>query len=344
MAKSAIRVLVVDDSLLFREMVKKLISQDPAIEVVATAMDPFDARDKILAYKPDVITLDVEMPKMNGIEFLKKLIPQYPVPVVVVSSVNMTVFDALGAGAVDFVPKPDSKEPSGSAAFAAALISKIKIASTSRVGKRTVASKTVETLAASGTNGRTVIAVGASTGGTEALYSMISRMPANIPGMVVVQHMPPVFTKMFAERLNNFCPMEVLEAKTGDEIKRGRVLIAPGGFHMRVKKRGGKLMVECIPGDPVNGHCPSVDVLFDTVAEAVGKDAVGVILTGMGCDGAKGLLQMRRRGASTLGQNEESCVVYGMPRVAFHIGAVEKQVSLDNMPEQVLRIAAAKEQ
>ncbi len=177
MVKSAIRVLVVDDSLLFREMVKKLISQDSAIEVVATAMDPFDARDKILAYKPDVITLDVEMPKMNGIEFLKKLIPQYPVPVVVVSSVNMTVFDALGAGAVDFVPKPDSKEPSGSAAFAAALISKIKIASTSRVGKRTVASKTVETLAASGTNGRTVIAVGASTGGTEALYSMISRCP-----------------------------------------------------------------------------------------------------------------------------------------------------------------------
>lgn len=338
MLKKVIKVLIVDDSMIFRETLKRGISSDSGINVVATAIDPFDARDKILQFEPDVITLDVEMPKMNGIEFLKKLLPQYPVPVVVVSSTNMNIFDALNAGAVDFVAKPDFKAFVNLEGFINEVIVKIKIASTSKVGHLKNSLITSNIVNVPSGISKTIIAIGASTGGTEAIYSIIKQFPRNMPGIVIVQHMPPVFTKMYAERMNNSCSMEVKEAETGDAIITGRVLIAPGGYHLKVKKNDNKYSVECVKGDLVNGHSPSVDVLFDSVADCAGKDAIGVILTGMGYDGARGLLNLRKKGAKTIGQNEESSIVYGMPKVAYDIGAVEKQASLDDIPRLISTI------
>jgi two-component system chemotaxis response regulator CheB len=336
-----VKVLIVDDSLVFREALARGIAADPSIQVVATATDPFDARDKIIQYEPDVITLDIEMPKMNGIEFLKKLLPQYTVPVIVVSSVNDNVFDALNAGAVEFVTKPGSSSPIGLNGLINELIVKIKIASASKVSnsKPIVQTNLVKApIEAS----KTIIAIGASTGGTEAIYSVVKQFPKDMPGVVIVQHMPPVFTKMYADRLNNSCQMEVKEAETGDIIRPGRVLIAPGGLHMKVKRAENGHIVECVNGNLVNGHCPSVDVLFDSVAENVGKNVIGVILTGMGCDGAKGLLNMRKKGAITIGQNEASCIVYGMPKVAYDIGAVEKQVELNEIPKLISSLLSIK--
>lgn len=334
--KRKIKVLVVDDSLIYRETLAKGIAQDLAIEVVGTAADPFQARDKILELEPDVITLDVEMPRMSGIEFLKRLMPQYPLPVVVVSSVSSNVFDALNAGAVDFVTKPDYREGKGIGALINELIIKIKIASTAKVGhlKRDISNDYVSGKINSSRN-KTVIAIGASTGGTEAVYNIIRMFPRNMTGTVIVQHMPPVFTRMFAERLNNSCLMEVKEAQSGDMIVQGRVLIAPGDKHMRIKSTATGYMVECFQGEKVNGHCPSVDVLFNSVAKLAGKNSVGVILTGMGYDGAKGLLAMRKNGAITIGQDEQSSVVYGMPKVAFDIGAVQEQITLDRIAQKI---------
>jgi len=334
--KRKIRVLVVDDSLLFREKISKGIAQDAAIEVVATASDPYAARDRIIEFKPDVMTLDVEMPRMNGIEFLKRLMPQYPIPVVVVSAASQNVFDALNAGAVDFVTKPDLSSQKGFDFLINELIIKIKIASTAKVGhwkKEYTVSKAVGSLNSGASN--KIIAIGASTGGTEAIFNLLKLLPRDIPGTVIVQHMPPVFTRMYAERLNNSCVMEVREAKNGDRVCPGTVLIAPGDYHMTLKKSGTGYIVECVKGEKVSGHCPSVDVLFNSVAQVAGKNAVGIILTGMGRDGASGLLAMRQKGARTLGQDEKSCVVYGMPKVAFEIGAVEKQASLEAMPQLV---------
>lgn len=334
-----IKVLIVDDSLLFRETLARKISQDSAIEVVGTASDPYSARDKIIELHPDVMTLDVEMPRMNGIEFLRRLIPQYPLPVVVVSSVSENVFDALKAGAVDFVTKPDMSNSRGIETFINELIIKIKIASTAKVGQR----KNESILTNSGINtsrgsSNRIIAIGASTGGTEAIFNIIKFFPKDMPGIVVVQHMPPVFTRLYAQRLDSSCPMEVKEAVNGDMVLPGRVLIAPGDYHMKLKKRDGNYFVECAKGQRVNGHCPSVDVLFNSVAEVAGRNAIGIILTGMGSDGAKGLLAMRNKGARTLGQDEKSSVVYGMPKVAFDIGAVEKQASLEAIPQLVFSL------
>ena len=334
-----IKVLIVDDSLLFRETLARKISQDSAIEVVGTASDPYSARDKIIELHPDVMTLDVEMPRMNGIEFLRRLIPQYPLPVVVVSSVSENVFDALKAGAVDFVTKPDMSNSRGIETFINELIIKIKIASTAKVGQR----KNESFLTNSGINtsrgsSNRIIAIGASTGGTEAIFNIIKFFPKDMPGIVVVQHMPPVFTRLYAQRLDSSCPMEVKEAVNGDMVLPGRVLIAPGDYHMKLKKRDGNYFVECAKGQRVNGHCPSVDVLFNSVAEVAGRNAIGIILTGMGSDGAKGLLAMRNKGARTLGQDEKSSVVYGMPKVAFDIGAVEKQASLEAIPQLVFSL------
>ncbi|HOQ37992.1 MAG TPA: chemotaxis response regulator protein-glutamate methylesterase [Acetivibrio sp.] len=334
-----IKVLIVDDSLLFRETLARKISQDSAIEVVGTASDPYSARDKIIELHPDVMTLDVEMPRMNGIDFLRRLIPQYPLPVVVVSSVSENVFDALKAGAVDFVTKPDMSNSRGIETFINELIIKIKIASTAKVGQR----KNESILTNSGINtsrgsSNRIIAIGASTGGTEAIFNIIKYFPKDMPGIVVVQHMPPVFTRLYAQRLDSSCPMEVKEAVNGDMVLPGRVLIAPGDYHMKLKKRDGNYFVECAKGQRVNGHCPSVDVLFNSVAEVAGRNAIGIILTGMGSDGAKGLLAMRNKGARTLGQDEKSSVVYGMPKVAFDIGAVEKQASLEAIPQLVFSL------
>ncbi|HOP99422.1 MAG TPA: chemotaxis response regulator protein-glutamate methylesterase [Acetivibrio clariflavus] len=334
--KRKIKVLIVDDSLIFRETLAKGIAQDAAIEVVGTASDAYIARDKILEFEPDVMTLDVEMPRMNGIEFLKRLMPQYPIPVVVVSAVSDNVFNALNAGAVDFITKPNTKSQLSMQSFINELIIKIKIASTAKVGRWKYRERAnIEIIGGKRIGSNKILAIGASTGGTEVIYSVLKAMPRDIPGTVIVQHMPPVFTKMYSERLNNNCAMEVKEAETGDKVLPGRVLIAPGEHHMIVKKAGNIYVVECFKGEKVNGHCPSVDVLFESVAKAAGKDAIGVILTGMGGDGAKGLLAMRKSGAHTIGQDEQSCVVYGMPKVAYEIGAVERQVSLESIPKAV---------
>lgn len=331
-----IRVLIVDDSLLFRETLARKISQDSAIEVVGTAFDPYSARDKIIELQPDVMTLDVEMPRMNGIDFLRQLIPQYPIPVIVVSSVSDSVFDALRAGAVDFVTKLDMSNPKGVEAIINELIIKIKIASTAKVGNGKNESLLMKSkINTSNRSLNKVIAIGASTGGTEAIFNIIKYFPKDMPGIVIVQHMPPVFTRLYAQRLDNSCLMEVKEAGNGDMVCPGKVLIAPGEYHMKLKKKDGKYFVECARGQRVNGHCPSVDVLFNSVAETAGMNAIGIILTGMGSDGAKGLLAMRKKGARTLGQDAKSCIVYGMPKVAFEIGAVEKQASLEAIPQLV---------
>lgn len=329
-----IKVLIVDDSLVFQEALARGIKSDPGIDVVGCASDPYSARDLIIQTRPDVITLDVEMPRMDGIEFLKKLMPQYPLPAIMVSGMSNKVFEALHAGAVDFVVKPDANNRVSLDSLVKELIIKIKIASTAKVGhwKSEVTQRVVDR---SGHGPRdTMIAIGASTGGTEATAQILKMLPRSIPGTLVVQHMPPIFTRMYAERLNNTCLMEVVEARDGDKVIPGRVLIAPGDAHMRLKKKGGVYTVECRAGDKVNGHCPSVDVLFDSCVEYAAS-MIGVILTGMGADGARGLLAMRQRGAHTIGQNEESCVVYGMPKSAFEIGGVEQQLPLTRIPQAI---------
>lgn len=332
-----IKVLVVEDSIVFRELLVQNLSRDPAIKIVATAKDPFEARDLILAHKPDVMTLDVELPRMNGIEFLRKLIPQYPLPVVVISSLSDKVFDALNAGAVDFVAKPAVTSRTQLIDFIRnELLVKIKIASTAKISniKKTVMMQNEqEHLAVTKKN--LVVAIGASTGGTEAIYSVVKEFGTDIPGIVCVQHMPPKFTEMYAKRLNDQCRIQVKEAETGDRVLPGHMLIAPGGDrHMHLMKVNGAYQVEVKAGPRVNGHCPSVEVLFESVARVAGSSAVGIILTGMGGDGGKGLLTMRRAGARTIGQDESTCVVYGMPKVAYDLGAVEYQEKLNDIAQR----------
>ncbi len=331
-----IKVLVVEDSLVFRELLVQGLSKDPSIQVVGTAKDPFEARDAILRVHPDVMTLDVELPRMNGIEFLRKLMPQYPLPVVVISSLSDKVFDAMNAGAVDFVAKPAVSEIKQLESFIRnELLVKIKIASTAKISKikQQVMPQETHTFTSQGKN--LVIAIGASTGGTEAIFSVMKDYGADLPGIVVVQHMPPGFTDMYAKRLDNQCRVRVKEARTGDRVLPGTVLIAPGGDrHMHLVKVNGMYQVEIKAGPKVNGHCPSVDVLFESVAKVAGPSALGIILTGMGGDGAKGLLSMRKAGARTIGQDESTCVVYGMPKVAYDLGAVEFQEKLSNIAKK----------
>ena len=333
-----IKVLVVDDSRFFRELIKKGIEKDGNIEVVATAADPYEARDLIIEHDPDVVTLDVEMPRMDGVEFLKKLMPQYPLPVVMVSSVSERVVDALRAGAVDFVVKPDSTSAASFENFLYELIIKVKIASIAKVVSPNSNIQSGSVLPAKRNCNYEIIAIGASTGGTEAIYKVVSDLPDNSPGVVIVQHMPPIFTKMYADRLNKSCKFEVLEAKHGDAVLPGRVLIAPGDFQMCLKIRNGTYYVDCFSGEKVNGHCPSVDVLFESVAQVAKEKSIGVLLTGMGYDGAKGLLHMKDTGALTIGQDEASSVVYGMPKVAFNIGAVDIQAPLDNISQLITEV------
>jgi two-component system chemotaxis response regulator CheB len=334
--RKRIKTLIVDDSLIFRETLARGISRDPAIKVVATASDAFMARDMIIKYDPDVMTLDVEMPGMDGIEFLRRLMPQYPLPVVMISALSDRVFDALNAGAVDFVAKPDMNLNQSLDSFIKELIVKIKIASVARLGrwKKVYRSPQLATKTSKASK-NWIIAIGASTGGPEAIYQIVKHFDRNTPATVVVQHMPAGFTKMYAQRLNDTCLAEVREAQNGDRLGPGQVLIAPGEYHMRLKRQGGDYMVECQPGEKVNGHCPSVDVLFDSVAKTAGDLALGIILTGMGSDGARGLLAMRRQGARTIGQDESSSVVYGMPRAAYELGAVEKQYSLNYIAQAI---------
>lgn len=342
-----IRVMVVDDSLLARKVIIDGLSKDPDIEIVGYAINAIDAKNKVARLNPDVMTLDVQMPGMTGMEFLKELLPQHHLPVVLCSSLNLGVFDALHAGAVDFVRKPDSTQ--GNETFIAMLTQKVHIASQARVvrhdpaySERVAAATQPTTMAppplGPSVSERVIIGLGASTGGTEATLEVMKRLPEDIPGMLITQHMPTGFTKMYAERLNRLCKMEVREAKDGDEIKRGLALVAPADLQMRVQRpTGGVYRVSCQPGEKVSGHRPSVDALFTSMAQNVQCKMVGIIMTGMGADGAKGLLEMRQKGAFTIGQDKESCVVYGMPGVANDIGAVMTQASCQDVAGVLLR-------
>lgn len=336
-----IRVLVVEDSLVFRELMVQNLNKDPAITVVATAKDPFEAREAILKHKPDVMTLDIEMPKMNGIDFLKMLMPKNPIPVVMISSLSDKVFDALNAGAVDFVAKPQAADKEQLAEFIQnELPVKIKVASIAKLGnrRRAMIEPLIQPIKAD--NRDVVVAIGASTGGTEAIATLLKAFGPDIPGVVIVQHMPKGFTEMYASRLNRQCGLVVKEACHGDKVLPGQVLIAPGGdAHMSlVRGSDGSYQVAVRKGEKVNGHCPSVEVLFDSVAEVAKDKAVGIILTGMGGDGAQGLLKMRKAGARTIGQDESTCVVYGMPKVAYDLGAVEYQEKLSDITKRLYQI------
>ncbi len=336
--------MVVDDSMMFRSLLVKALNDDPALEVVAVAGDAYGARDAIIEHKPDVMTLDVEMPGMSGIEFLRKLMPQYPLPTVVISALNKSVFDALEAGAVDFVNKPSGLNNAQLAQFMRReLGTKIKIASTVKVGKlKTPQAVTKPVMADKAgpvqpeNNNIRVIAIGASTGGTEATCTLLKGLGGDLPAILIAQHMPPGFTNMYAQRLNEQCRMVVKEAKHGDLVQPGVALVAPGDAQMKlIKGPDGRLAVDCRSTERVNGHCPSVDVLFDSVAAVCKNKAMGIILTGMGGDGSKGLLNLKNQGARTIGQDELSCVVYGMPKVAFDIGAVQYQLPLTKIPEKI---------
>ncbi|MCI8687074.1 MAG: chemotaxis response regulator protein-glutamate methylesterase [Lawsonibacter sp.] len=358
-ANKTIRVMVIDDSVLARTMITQGLAKNNRIEIVGTAFNAQDAMAKVPQLKPDVITSDVEMPGMSGIDFLKQLLPRYPLPVILVSSLDLRVFDALSAGAVDFVRKP---EPGKNDAFITALTEKVIAAAGARVRPRPGAPTLSAVKGPAGGGGarlpitgtkpvlpaplalgsrpsmdNVIIGLGASTGGTEATLEVMKRLPADIPGMLIVQHMPVGFTQMYAERLNRLCHMEVREAKHGDEIHRGLALLAPADFQMRVVRSGSRYTVSCQPGEKVSGHRPSVDALFFSMAEQVRCKMVGIIMTGMGRDGADGLLKMRQAGAYTIGQDKESSVVYGMPMVAYNIGAVQIQGSCEDIAGILLR-------
>lgn len=336
-SQSRINVLIVDDSRLFREVIARGLSTDPLIDVIK-AQDAYEARDKILEFEPDVMICDVEMPKMNGIEFIERLLPQYPLPVIVISSVSEAVFNAMKAGAVDFVSKPSVDSVNSVEDFIYQLIDKVKVAAVANVANTLKANKEQSYGRQSIIPSDMIIAIGASTGGTEALCNLLKSMPSNSPGIVIVQHIPPIFSRMFAERLNIQTKLNCKEAENGDFLEQGKVIIAPGDKHMRIKKLGDRYKIEVFEGAKINGHCPSVDVLFESVAREAKNKAIGIILTGMGYDGAKGLLSMRRAGARTIGQDEKSSVVYGMPKAAYEIGAVEKQESLQDIPKRIFSV------
>lgn len=340
-----IRVLIVDDSALVREILSQGLSKDHELEVVGTAGDPYQARDRIIQLRPDVMTLDVEMPRMDGVEFLRRLMPQHPMPVVMVSALtkeNASItLAALAAGAVDFVTKPSSNLSRSLQEMIGELVAKIKVAAWANLSawrrKTPIPAGQLIRDSALPESTDKVVAVGASTGGTEAIRRLVRELPGSLPGMVVVQHMPAGFTQHFADSLNQEGRLEVVEAKSGDRVMPGRVLIAPGGQHMTVRRSGGVYLVQCRAGVNVNGHCPSVDVLFESVAEAAAANAVGVILTGMGADGAEGLVSMRRAGAWTIGQDEASSIVYGMPKVADELGALEEVQPLEHIAGAIVR-------
>ncbi|UCV15934.1 protein-glutamate methylesterase/protein-glutamine glutaminase [Quatrionicoccus australiensis] len=344
-----IRVLIVDDSALMRGLLTEMINSAPDMTVVGVAPDAPTAREMIKVLNPDVLTLDVHMPKMDGLEFLERLMRLRPMPVVMVSSSTQagseTTLKALELGAIDFIGKPRADNPKVMESYAEELVEKIRAAKGARLRIRPmsaaasslpqapVVSTSVIRSAASGK----IIFVGASTGGTEAIKEFLLRIPADCPPIMIVQHMPESFTASFARRLDSLCAPRVIESQGNEKLESGTVYIAPGHSHLQVKRTASGLMTELLSTPPVNRHRPAVDVLFDSAATVVGRQAVGVILTGMGKDGAQGLLRMRQSGARTIGQDEASCVVYGMPREAFLVGAVEEQSPLDDIARRALQ-------
>ncbi|CAN5382449.1 chemotaxis response regulator protein-glutamate methylesterase [soil metagenome] len=337
-----IRVLVVDDSATMRGLITAALNRDPEIEVVGAAGDPFEARGMIKALNPDVVTLDIEMPNMNGIEFLEKIMRLRPMPVVMVSSLTQAgaemTLRALELGAVDCVAKPTIATNTADTLNEVA----VKVKAAARASIRTKADDKPQARRKDYMPSGDIVAIGSSTGGVEALLSILTQFPETCPPTVITQHMPATFTASFAARLDRASGAKVQEAVDGALLEPGKVYVAPGGVaHLEVVRSAG-LRCRLTQGDPVSGHRPSVDVLFNSVAQAVGDKAVGAILTGMGRDGAQGLLAMRKAGARTLGQDEQSCVVYGMPRTAFELGSVEKQVSLSSMGQTILDLASAR--
>ena len=394
-----IKLLVVDDSLLFREVLTRYIKLDDMIEIVGKAGDAYSARDLILEYEPDVMTLDLEMPRMNGVDFLQKLLPQYYIPTVAISGSDARKNDCMQAGAVEFLRKPVSSTNSHMMMFADALCKAVRRAYKSNhpnskidVNKVPAAFQNTQTAAPAAPAAKTpasaastpaansafstaaaaaaaaksfttstqtapkpgpapaapmgkhaklkkteaVIALGASTGGTEALEKVIKNFPADTPPVIIVQHMPAGFTKLFSDRLNRSCQMRVKEAQDGDRLERGLIIVGAGEYHLRLCRDARGWYVSSKPGEKVSGHCPSVDVMFNSVADVAGPLAIGAILTGMGRDGADGLLRMRQAGAFTVGQDKETCVVYGMPMEAYNCGAVEVQAPLQKIAEIIL--------
>ncbi|MEO8369927.1 MAG: chemotaxis response regulator protein-glutamate methylesterase [Candidatus Solibacter sp.] len=339
---SRIRVLIVDDSAIVRRILTDALSGEPDIEVVGTAPDPYVARDKILALRPDVLTLDIEMPRMDGLTFLKKLMHFHPLPAIIISSLAQpscaAALQALESGAVEVLAKPGGPYSVGE--LRQSLAQKVRAAAAARMRKpgepRVVQAPAQARLPGAAWPAGTVLAIGASTGGTEAIASVLTRVPATCPGVVVTQHIPAQFSRAFAKRLNEICAIDVKEAEEGDTLRTGLALVAPGDFHMILRRVGGRYYVSVKTGPRVCYQRPSVDVLFSSVAEAAGGSAVGVLLTGMGNDGAQGMLKMQRAGAMTIAQNEATCVVYGMPREAIALGAATQVLPLQEIAAAML--------
>ena len=349
MADSAalqIRILVVDDSAFMRKALTMMLESDPMIKVIATARDGAEGIEKVKRLKPDLVTMDIEMPRMDGITFLRKLMKHYPIPVIILSSLTQKggelALEALECGAVEVMSKPSVAYSVGDVSVA--LIDKIKAAARVRPERRQPVARALrepaqQRLSLTRTTNR-VVAIGASTGGTEALASLLKALPPNAPGIVIVQHMPEHFTRAFAERLDTLCAIEVKEAADGDTVSTGRALIAPGNYHMLLRRSGAMYYVQVKSGPLVSRHRPSVDVLFKSVARFAGRNAVGTILTGMGADGSQGMKEMKDAGAATLAQDEASCVVFGMPKEAIALGCIDHVLPLDRIPRKLLELAS----
>jgi len=338
-----VKILIIDDSALAREILTKGLSRYQDIEIVGSAADVYEGRDKIVYLNPDVLTLDIEMPKMDGVEFLRRLIPQFPIPVVVVSSLAsesaQVTLDALDLGAVDYIQKPSSRFGNKLMDMMDELHTKILCASKVNVNRikqnYSYKPKTGRTVLHGSTD--KVIVLGASTGGTVAIRKVLEEFPPDMPGCVIVQHMPGGFTKMFAEKLNKSCLVEVKEAESGDRVYKGRVLIAPGNKQIYLQRSGGNYLVSCKDEDRINGHCPSVEPLFDSAAKYSGSNTIGVMLTGMGADGADAMVRLRDAGARTMAQDENTSVVFGMPGEAYKRGGAEILVPIDKITENILQ-------
>jgi two-component system chemotaxis response regulator CheB len=343
------KVLIVDDSALMRQLLTTILNSDPDLHVVGTAGDPYIAREQIIALNPDVLTLDIEMPRMDGLTFLEKLMRGHPMPVIMISSLTSkgadTTLRALGLGAIDYVSKPTVDVSNGTIERSEEIVGKVKAAARARIRPARAAATLPpppagNTYRFSATH--KVVAIGASTGGTEALKELLSPLPADFPGVVIVQHMPEAFTRQFAQRLDSLCKIRVKEAQDGDRVLPGHALLAPGGHHMAVVRRGAEYAVHVYRGERVNRHLPSVDVLFSSCARSLGKNCVGALLTGMGDDGAKGMLEMKQAGAFNIAQDESTSVVFGMPREAILLNAVDQVLPLDQIPGALInRLAVA---
>jgi two-component system chemotaxis response regulator CheB len=346
LGSNRIKVLCVDDSALIRDLLSEIINSQPDMEVVAVAPDPLVARDLIKQHNPDVLTLDVEMPRMDGLDFLERLMRLRPMPVLMVSSLTQAgseiTLRALELGALDFVAKPSLGIRSGMLEYANDIAEKIRAAAKSRPRQaRQAQAAPREALKAPLVSSEKLIIIGASTGGTEAIRAVLEPLPANSPAILITQHMPGGFTRSFAERLNRLCNITVKEASDGERVLPGHAYIAPGDAHLKLARSGANYVARLDDGPPVNRHRPSVDVLFHSAATQAGRNAIGVILTGMGKDGAAGLLEMRQAGSATLAQDEASCVVFGMPREAIALGGAVEVIGLDEIPERLMALVAA---